>query len=51
HCIGCTRCAQVCPRGCITGEPKDVHSIDAVDCCIACGACMQVCPADAIRVA
>ncbi|MCF7926513.1 MAG: NADH-quinone oxidoreductase subunit NuoF [Candidatus Izimaplasma sp.] len=46
-CIGCTKCAQVCPVDCIEGEVKKPHVIDPEE-CIACGACYDVCPVDAI---
>ena len=43
NCIGCTKCAQVCPVGCIDGKLKERHVIDASQ-CIKCGACMEACP-------
>ncbi len=46
-CIGCTKCARVCPISCITGKVKEIHVIDE-EACIACGACYTVCPKDAI---
>ena len=47
-CIGCTKCARVCPVACIEGSPKRPHVIDEAD-CIACGACYDACPVDAIE--
>lgn len=47
-CIGCTKCARVCPVACITGSVKQPHVIIEAD-CIACGACYNACPVDAIR--
>jgi len=46
-CIGCTKCARVCPVSCISGKVREVHFIDE-DACIACGACYEACPKDAI---
>ena len=46
-CIGCTRCAKICPVTCISGIVKKLHVIDQ-DRCIKCGACYKVCPVDAI---
>jgi NADH:ubiquinone oxidoreductase subunit F (NADH-binding)/(2Fe-2S) ferredoxin len=46
-CIGCTKCAKVCPVSCISGSIKQPHIIDETQ-CIACGACYDACPVDAI---
>ena len=48
-CIGCTRCAQVCPAEAIEMRPYERQEIDPEK-CVRCGACRQVCPADAIIV-
>jgi len=46
-CIGCTKCARVCPVSCIEGKVKVKHIINE-DECISCGACYSACPVDAI---
>ncbi len=47
NCIGCTACARVCPAECISGERKQMHTIDQ-DQCIKCGACFDKCKFGAI---
>ena len=47
-CIGCTKCAQVCPVDCIDGAPFKKHFIE-LDTCTRCDACLVACPVDAIK--
>ena len=47
-CIGCFRCADVCPHGC-HGKTDGMHVFDRAD-CTACGACADVCPPCALSV-
>ena len=49
RCTGCRACALGCPQGCISGEKKQLHVIDAED-CIKCGICRDVCRFDAVLV-
>jgi NADH:ubiquinone oxidoreductase subunit F (NADH-binding)/(2Fe-2S) ferredoxin/NAD-dependent dihydropyrimidine dehydrogenase PreA subunit len=48
-CTGCMVCARNCSVGAISGEKKQIHSID-LDLCIKCGACREVCKFDAVIV-
>jgi len=48
HCIGCTKCAKVCPTEAIPYTPYQVHSID-VEKCVQCGVCIEVCSVGAVR--
>ena len=46
-CIGCTKCARVCPNNAIEGAVKQKHKIIQAN-CIKCGACFDACPVKAI---
>ncbi|HJJ28962.1 MAG TPA: 4Fe-4S binding protein [Methanocorpusculum sp.] len=47
-CIGCRRCAEVCPTGVISGSGNQAHFVD-IRACIGCGACRDVCPVEAFE--
>lgn len=46
RCIGCGKCAKVCPQQCI--EPGDPYRIVQVH-CLHCGNCFEQCPVQAVR--
>jgi NADH:ubiquinone oxidoreductase subunit F (NADH-binding)/NADH:ubiquinone oxidoreductase subunit E/NAD-dependent dihydropyrimidine dehydrogenase PreA subunit len=48
-CIGCTKCAQVCPSDAIEMKPHEQHEIQ-VDLCVKCDVCKQICPTEAIYI-
>lgn len=46
-CCGCTACASICPKHCITmKEDKEgfLYPVTDIDACINCNACNKVCP-------
>jgi len=49
RCIGCGRCAEVCPHG-VFILPDGKAQITEKDLCIECGACARNCPVQAIAV-
>jgi len=50
-CIGCEKCAEVCPTLAIDfdGEKNKAFVLD-IDQCLICHQCLEVCPVDAIRM-
>ena len=49
RCVGCGRCAEVCPHAVFSLVEKTARII-ARDACMECGACARNCPVDAISV-
>jgi NADH:ubiquinone oxidoreductase subunit F (NADH-binding)/(2Fe-2S) ferredoxin/NAD-dependent dihydropyrimidine dehydrogenase PreA subunit len=49
RCTGCRACAVRCPEDAISGENKQVHTIDP-ERCSKCGICRDVCNFDAVLV-
>ena len=49
RCTGCRICAVKCPQDAISGEKREVHTIDQ-ELCIKCGICRDVCRFDAVLV-
>ena len=48
RCIGCHKCAKVCPVEAASGEKKERHTVDRSK-CIGCGICTANCPVQAIE--
>lgn len=48
-CIGCGRCAEVCPHAVFAMDGRLAAVVDR-DRCMECGACQRNCPTDAIDV-
>lgn len=47
QCIGCYKCAAVCPVDAFIGAPKRMHTVIESE-CTGCGLCLPVCPMDCI---
>ena len=46
-CTGCSACANICPRGCITMKADSegfLYPDVNIDMCVDCGLCEEVCP-------
>jgi heterodisulfide reductase subunit A len=48
-CVGCTRCADVCPYNAVEGDLQEVHEIIEAA-CMGCGTCGAACPQDTITM-
>ena len=50
-CIGCEKCAEVCPTLAIDfdAEKKKAYVLD-IDQCLVCHQCLEVCPVEEIRM-
>ena len=48
-CVGCGRCAEVCPHSVFRVEDRKARIVD-LDACMECGACGRNCPVGAIAV-
>ena len=48
-CVQCGKCAEVCPSGAITQNPKGVWMISR-KLCTGCGKCAEICPGHTITV-
>jgi len=50
-CIGCEKCAEVCPTLAIdfNGEKKKAFVLE-IDQCLVCHQCLEVCPVGAIKM-
>ena len=49
NCVGCGKCAFVCPYDAITLQPGGTPVVDQAS-CVGCGACASACPHQAIQI-
>lgn len=49
ECIGCFKCADICPVDAIVGAPKLMHTVIEVE-CTGCALCLPACPVDCIML-
>lgn len=48
-CIGCCRCARVCPTDAFVGAAKQIHNV-LQDACTGCASCIEKCPTEALSM-
>lgn len=48
NCVGCVLCVHYCPVSAISGEKKQIHTIDP-EICIDCGVCGRVCAFNSVE--
>jgi Na+-translocating ferredoxin:NAD+ oxidoreductase subunit B len=48
-CIGCARCAKVCPTDAIIGAAKQIHNV-LREACTGCNSCVEKCPTEALSL-
>lgn len=49
ECIGCYKCAAICPVDAFIGAPKRMHTVIESE-CTGCGLCLPVCPVDCVEL-
>lgn len=49
ECIGCYKCAEICPVDAVIGAQGKLHEILATE-CNGCGVCLAACPVDCIQL-
>lgn len=49
NCIGCTKCAQICPIDAIIGAKNTIHTV-LKSTCTGCKLCISPCPTDCIKI-
>ena len=49
ECIGCYKCADVCPVDAFVGAPKLMHTVIEAE-CTGCELCLPICPVDCIEL-
>lgn len=49
RCIGCYKCAAICPVDAVIGAPKRMHTVIESE-CTGCSLCLPACPVDCIEL-